>query len=75
MRRVPYPSPNYGPRPHGIRPTGLILHADAGSSEAGTLAWLANPASGVSYHFLVGRDGTIYDVVDSMHRAWHAGLR
>ena len=28
----------------GRRPTLVVLHGDAGKSDAGTIAWLANPA-------------------------------
>ena len=50
-----------------------MLHADAGKSDAGTLAWLAHPTSQVSYHALIGRNGALYTVVGLAKRAWHAG--
>jgi N-acetylmuramoyl-L-alanine amidase len=37
------------------------------------LGTLSNPVAGVSAHYLVSRDGTIYYLVDEMKRAWHAG--
>lgn len=71
---IPRPSPNHGPR-IGARPVQLIvLHADAGMSDEGTLSWLATPRSGVSYHVLIGRTGTAYRVVDDARTAWHAGV-
>lgn len=67
-------SPHHGPR-IGARPIRLIvLHADASPSEAGTLSWFQNPASKVSYHVLIGRDGTRYRVVPDNRVAWHAGV-
>lgn len=68
------PSPNHGKRPEGVAIDCLVLHADAGRSEEGTLSWLANPASKVSYHYLVGRTGTVYQCVPDKRRAWHAGV-
>ena len=54
--------------------TAIVLHCDAGATEEGTLSWLANPISKVSYHYLVGRDGTVYQCVDESEKAWHAGV-
>lgn len=68
---IPKPSPNYGKRASPI--TCIVLHADAGKSEGGTLDWLARKESQVSYHYLVGRTGTLYQCVADKHRAWHAG--
>ncbi len=65
------------PSPHHSRRTRLIrcivLHADASPSEAGTLTWLADARSGVSYHVLVGRQGAVYRCVPDDRAAWHAG--
>ena len=55
-------------------PRVLVLHADAGRSDRGTLDWLANPDSKVSYHGLVGRQGQYYTCVELERRAWHAGV-
>ena len=67
------PSPNHSARPDGTKISAIILHADAGKSELGTIAWLLNPQSKVSYHYLVGRHGVIYQLVQDARRAWHAG--
>lgn len=48
------------------------MHTTVGSLR-GTLAWLADPASGVSAHFVVGLDGTVAAVVDEADTARHAG--
>lgn len=65
------PSPNHNARPAKIRL--VVLHCDASPSEDATLNWLANPKSQVSYHVLIGRDGTMYRIVEDNRRAWHAG--
>ncbi len=69
---VSRPSPNHNARNHPVR--AIVLHADAASNEQGTLSWLATPSSKVSYHVLVGRDGTVYMAVHPDRRAWHAGI-
>lgn len=67
------PSPHHNARPVGVSIDCLVLHADAGRSEEGTLHWLTDPGSKVSYHYLVGRSGTLYQCVPDRRRAWHAG--
>jgi len=67
-----HPSLHHNARTGPIRL--IVLHADASPSEKGTLAWFADPASKVSYHVLVGRQGTVYRIVDEARRAWHAGV-
>jgi N-acetylmuramoyl-L-alanine amidase len=38
------------------------------------LQHLCNPGSRVSAHFLISKEGTIYELVDPGKRAWHAGV-
>lgn len=72
MRTVERRSPNHNSR--GQKAIALIvLHADAGASDAGTVSWIQSSESKVSYHVLVGRDGTLYRLVPDDRRAWHAG--
>lgn len=73
MNIIQKPSPNHSARPAGAKIRCIILHADAGKTDQGTIDWLQNPESGVSYHLLVGRDGTVYQFVADARRAWHAG--
>lgn len=68
------PSPNWNLRPEGITPSLVIIHADASASVAGSLAWVQRRESKVSYHYLIGRTGHIYQCVTPEHRAWHAGV-
>ena len=67
------PSPNQGRRPIGVDVSAIVLHADASTSTNGTLTWIKSPASKVSYHYLIGRAGHVYECVAPTRRAWHAG--
>ncbi len=64
-----WPSPNFNER----RPNFVILHHSSNDTADAALATLTNPARQVSAHYLIGRDGTIYYLVDELARAWHAG--
>lgn len=72
MTYIDRPSPHRSPRGHH-EPRMIVIHADAGQTEEGTLSWLEHPDSGVSYHWLVGRDGKVYRIVPEAEKAWHAG--
>lgn len=74
MNIIQKPTPHHNARPHGSGVSLLVIHADASKSEAATTSWLADPVSKVSYHYLVGRDGTVYQFVPDDRRAWHAGI-
>jgi hypothetical protein len=63
---------NWGSRPAGTATDCVVLHATAGSLSA-TLAWFRNPASGVSAHYVVAKNGTVYQMVEETHLAHHAG--
>ncbi|MDP1646442.1 MAG: N-acetylmuramoyl-L-alanine amidase [Thiobacillus sp.] len=68
---LPYlPSPHVGT---SIAPRFLVIHYTAGSSAAGTVAWFRNPASRVSAHLVIARDGTLTQMVPFNREAWHAG--
>jgi len=68
------PTPHFNARPAGSGVSLVVLHADAAKSEGSTIGWLNDPASKVSYHYLIGRDGTVYQFVADELRAWHAGV-
>ncbi len=65
-------TPNTSPRTKPIR--FIILHHGGGSAE-GDLAWLTNPASGVSADFYVDREGRVYKLNPQvgLNYTWHAG--
>lgn len=67
------PSPNFGARPEGVSPDMVVLHYTAMKSCAGARDWLCNPEAGVSAHYVLGRDGTLFQLVAEADRAWHAG--
>jgi N-acetylmuramoyl-L-alanine amidase len=68
-----HPSPNFGPRRNGLRPELVVIHYTAMKSAQAALDRLCDPDSEVSAHYLVGRDGTLWQMVDEEQRAWHAG--
>lgn len=47
----------------------FVLHIECGT-EAGTISWFNNPKSQVSAHFSIGRDGKVYQHVDTKDKAW-----
>ena len=67
------PSPNHGARPAGTTIDCIVLHADAARTVAQSLGWILQAKSGVSYHYLIGRLGDVYECVPPERRAWHAG--
>ena len=68
------PSPNIEPRREEQKPDLLLLHYTGMESCDGALAWLTNPDSKVSCHYLVDEEGRITQMVAEEMRAWHAGL-
>ncbi|HPU81446.1 N-acetylmuramoyl-L-alanine amidase [Accumulibacter sp.] len=63
------PSPNHNVR----RPNFVIIHDTGSGNVKHALRTLTDPAREVSSHYLIGRDGTLYQLVDEDRRAWHAG--
>ncbi|MBN9252732.1 MAG: N-acetylmuramoyl-L-alanine amidase, partial [Mesorhizobium sp.] len=66
-------SPNFGPREGTRRPDMIVLHYTGMESGQAAEAWLCDPASEVSSHYLVHEDGRIVQMVRESDRAWHAG--
>ena len=69
-----HPSPNFEPRRGKTRADMLIMHYTGMMSAARAIAWLAEPASKVSCHYVVDEAGCITQMVRESDRAWHAGL-
>jgi len=67
------PSPNHGERLEVERPDILLLHYTGMPSAEGAQAWLCNPESQVSSHYIVHEDGRVVQMVPESRRAWHAG--
>ena len=63
------PSPNFDER----RPGYVILHHTSTESTDRAIRILTDPATRVSAHYLIGRDGRRMQLVDERSRAWHAG--
>jgi N-acetylmuramoyl-L-alanine amidase len=65
------PSKNYNAR----QPSMIVLHYTQEGSAQEALDTLRTRNSGgpVSAHYLIGKDGTIYQLVSEEERAWHAG--
>lgn len=66
------PSPNYGYDGAVPRWRAVTWHIAEGSLDA-TLGWLCDPASQASAHFVVARDGTLYQLVGLDVPAWCQG--
>ncbi|GJM64878.1 N-acetylmuramoyl-L-alanine amidase [Persicobacter diffluens] len=56
-----------------INPRFLVMHYTAGSSAESSINWLINPKAKASAHIVIGRDGSIVQLVDFNRKAWHAG--
>jgi N-acetylmuramoyl-L-alanine amidase len=69
-----HPSPNFGPRRPGVRPSILLLHYTGVVTAARAIDWLSRPESKVSSHYVVDEGGAITQMVAEEMRAWHAGL-
>ena len=70
---IELPSENHGPRPDGAVVGVLVVHFTGLPSAAIALERLTAPVSGVSAHYTIGEDGTIWRHVPEERRAWHAG--
>ncbi|MEM1387889.1 MAG: N-acetylmuramoyl-L-alanine amidase [Pseudomonadota bacterium] len=70
---IAHPSPNFGERRNGATPRFIVLHYTAMASAQAALERLCDPDAEVSAHYLIGRDGTAWQLVDERKRAWHAG--
>lgn len=73
---VPMPNSWWeGNDPQKIEPvSALILHHTSEETDEDCIALFQKPESLVSSHFLVGRDGRLYQFVSLEHRSWHAGV-
>ena len=65
-------TPNFEIGRAGHFPEAIVIHTSEGS-QASTISWIMNPKSQVSYHYLIGQDGKIYELVNPDNTAWHAG--
>lgn len=70
---VERPSPNFNDR-KGESVQFLVLHYTAMATAEDAIRRLCDPTTGVSAHYVVGEDGTVYRLVAEEKRAWHAGV-
>jgi len=56
-----------------IEPQYLVFHFTAGRNAQASIDWLRNPQAQASAHLVVGRDGSITQLVPFNLKAWHAG--
>jgi N-acetylmuramoyl-L-alanine amidase len=63
------PSPNFNER----RPSYVVLHHTTNDTVERALRTLTDPVREVSAHYVIARDGKVYQLVDERYRAWHAG--
>lgn len=66
-------SPNFGDRRGGAHPSLVVLHYTAMADCGAARAWLCNPDSQVSAHYLISERGAVEALVPEDKRAWHAG--
>ncbi len=64
-------SPNFSYR-NGVKITRIVMHYTTSDNVQGTLGWFANPASRVSAHYVISRQGVIHQCVEDGNKAWHA---
>lgn len=60
---------NFGLR----KPNYVIIHHTAQNSTEQTLKTFTTPKTQVSAHYVIGRDGAIYQMLNDYLRAWHGG--
>jgi N-acetylmuramoyl-L-alanine amidase len=51
----------------------IVIHYTSGCTLDGAVSWFKNPKAKVSAHYVIGRDGTIIQMVNNEDTAWHAG--
>lgn len=66
-------SPNQGAFFAENLPDTIILHYTAGRSAQSSVKTLCNPKTKASAHLVVGRDGSVFQLIPFNRIAWHAG--
>jgi N-acetylmuramoyl-L-alanine amidase len=64
-------SPNTG---GAVEHEYLVMHFTAAPSAESSVNWLTNPDANASAHVVIGRDGSITQLVPFDRVAWHAGI-
>ena len=58
---------------NGERIRRIVMHYTDSANVDGTIAWFQDPTSRVSAHYVIARNGDIYQMVRDSDKAWHAG--
>lgn len=56
----------------GYKPEAIVIHIAEGWLN-GAYEWFNNPTSNASSHYMVGKNGVIWQFVEDEDTAWHAG--
>ncbi len=56
------------------KPNYVVIHHTAQDSTGQTLRTFTRPSTQVSAHYVVGRDGRVYHMLNDYLRAWHGGV-
>lgn len=74
LRQTPLDPDWAGTTNFGLRkPNYVIIHHTAQNSTAQTLRTFTLPRTQVSAHYVIGKDGKVYHMLNDYLRAWHAG--
>jgi len=65
-------SSNFWAGRKGYKPEAIVIHIMDGTL-AGTDSWFNDPASQVSAHYGIGKNGEVHQYVKEEDTAWHAG--
>ena len=68
-----YKSPNYDSR-KTYKIKFIIVHYTALNNVKEAIKYLCDPSKKVSCHYLISKNGDIYNLVNDEKRAWHAGI-
>ena len=57
-----------------LQPEYLVLHYTASRDAASSIRWFKNSDAQASAHVVIGKDGTVTQMVPFDRIAWHAGV-
>ena len=64
---------NYWKERKGYKPEAIVIHITDGNRKS-VINWFLTPASQVSAHYLICKDGDIIKFVEEKDTAWHCGI-
>ena len=69
-----YNSPNQTAGRDGYKIKGIVFHITADDNLWNVINWLCNPSAKASAHYVIDKNGDIYELVKPENQAWHAGI-